>query len=85
MAKPFPEKFVALEEDSNSTILKAMDRSAKYPDISAILARKEEGRKQRAKLSFAEKLAALDALKARVEPLVRARELRRTQRRSGKA
>jgi hypothetical protein len=51
--------------------------SPQYPDISDILARKAAGRRQRAALSFAEKLAALDALKGRVEPIVRAREQRK--------
>jgi hypothetical protein len=47
-----------------------------YPDISDVLARKASGRRQRASLSFAEKLAVLDALKARVEPIVQARKAR---------
>ena len=51
-----------------------------YPDISDLIARKASGRRQRAALSFAEKLAALDALKERVEPLVQARRIR-TERR----
>ena len=48
-----------------------------YPDNSGIHARKAEGRRQRAKLSFAEKLAAVDELRARIEPIVRAREARK--------
>ena len=52
-------------------------RERSYPDNSGIHARKAEGRKQRAKLSFAEKLVALDELRARVEPIVRAREARK--------
>jgi hypothetical protein len=51
------------------------DRSA-YPDNSAIHARKTRGRRERAALSFAEKLDALDALRDRVEPIVRARKVR---------
>jgi hypothetical protein len=47
-----------------------------YPDISDILAQKAAGRRQRAALSFAEKLAILDALKERVAPLVEARKVR---------
>jgi hypothetical protein len=47
-----------------------------YPDISDILTQKASGRRQRAALSFTEKLAALDALKERVEPIVRARKAR---------
>lgn len=50
---------------------------SRYPDISDILARKASGRRQRAALSFADKLNMLDALKERVEPLVQARTVRR--------
>ena len=50
------------------------DMKQSYPDISDILARKAEGRRQRAELSFAEKLDALDELRARVAPLIRGRE-----------
>jgi len=50
-----------------------------YPDVSGILARKAEGRRQRAALRFAEKLAILDELRERVAPIVRARELRKKQ------
>jgi hypothetical protein len=52
-------------------------RRSQYPDISDILAHKAAGRRQCAALSFAEKLAVLDALKERVEPIVQAREFRR--------
>jgi hypothetical protein len=51
-----------------------------YPDNTEIFARKAEGRRQRAAATFAEKLAALDELRARVEPIVRAREARRNPR-----
>jgi hypothetical protein len=47
-----------------------------YPDISDILAKKAEGRRQMAALSFAEKLVILDTLKERLEPLVRVRKTR---------
>jgi hypothetical protein len=47
-----------------------------YPDISEILAHKAAGRRQRAALSFAEKLVVLDSLKQRVEPIVQARNFR---------
>ena len=50
---------------------------ADYPDISGILTRKAEGRRQRASLCFAEKLDILDEMRARVAPIVRAREARR--------
>jgi hypothetical protein len=56
------------------------DLRPQYPDISDILAQKASGRRQRAALSFAEKLAALDALKERVDPIVRARKVRQAQR-----
>jgi len=48
-----------------------------YPDNSEIFARKVEGRRERALATFAEKLAAMDDLKERVAPIVRAREARR--------
>jgi len=56
------------------------ERLQQYPDISDILARKAEGRKQLAALSYGEKLVILDALRERVEPIRRAREIRRQQR-----
>jgi hypothetical protein len=55
------------------------ERRPPYPDISDILVRKAAGRRQRAALSFAEKLDILDALKERVEPIIQAREFRRRQ------
>jgi hypothetical protein len=61
------------------------DTDSRYPDNSAIHARKAQGRRERAALSFGEKLDALDALRERAEPIIRAREERRrnmTQRRS---
>ncbi len=48
-------------------------RAARYPDISDIIARKAAGRRQLAALSFGEKLAILDALRERAEPMRRAR------------
>jgi hypothetical protein len=54
-------------------------RRSQYPDISDILARKAAGGRQRAALSFAEKLDILDALKERVKPIIQAREFRRRQ------
>lgn len=53
-----------------------------YPDISDILARKAAWRRQRAALSFAEKLDILDALRERIAPIVEARKARNVQ--SGK-
>ncbi len=52
-------------------------RSSQYPDISAILADKAAGRRQRATLSFAEKLLIVDELKKRLEPIIQAREFRK--------
>ena len=48
-----------------------------YPDNSEIFARKAAGRRERASATFAEKLAAMDELKERVAPIVRAREARK--------
>ena len=48
-----------------------------YPDNTPIFAQKAEGRSERAAISFAEKLIALDELKERVEPIVQAREARK--------
>lgn len=53
------------------------DNSRAYPDNTAIFARKEEGRRNRAALSFAEKLVALDELRTRVQPIIDAREARK--------
>jgi hypothetical protein len=53
-----------------------MIRWQQYPDITNILARKAQGRRERASLTFAEKLAILDKLKKDVEPIVRARRER---------
>jgi hypothetical protein len=48
-----------------------------YPDNSAILAQKTRGRSERAAISFAEKLDALDAMRKRVAPIVRSRTMRK--------
>jgi hypothetical protein len=47
-----------------------------YPDISDILARKAEGRRELAARSFGEKLEILEAMRARVEPIRRAKAAR---------
>jgi hypothetical protein len=47
-----------------------------YPGIEAILARKERGRRERAALSFPEKLDALERLKENVAPIIEARKRR---------
>lgn len=48
-----------------------------HPDNSEIHALKAAGRRERAAISFAEKLDAVDRLKAGIEPVVRAREERK--------
>ncbi|HEY5046489.1 MAG TPA: hypothetical protein VII49_00525 [Rhizomicrobium sp.] len=53
------------------------DAPAHYPDIADILARKVEGRRQRASLTFAEKIAILDAMRERLAPITHARESRK--------
>ena len=52
------------------------DKPKEYPDNTPIFTVKAEGRKLRAALIFAEKLAALADLKKRAEPIVRARQQR---------
>jgi hypothetical protein len=53
-----------------------MSKVQQYPDIADILAQKARGRRERASLSFAEKLAILDKLREEVAPIVRARQER---------
>jgi hypothetical protein len=48
-----------------------------YPDTSDIFARKAEARRERAKLSFAEKIAIIEAMRERDAPFRKARERRR--------
>ena len=50
-----------------------------YPDIADILARKGRGRLALARLSFGDKLDVLEKLREKVAPIVRARQLRRSQ------
>lgn len=45
-----------------------------YPDISDILERKAEGRRDIARRSFGEKIAMMEALRERLAPFKRARE-----------
>ena len=52
----------------------------RYPDISDILVRKAEGRRELAARSFGEKIDILEAMRARVEPIRKAREERRKKR-----
>jgi hypothetical protein len=51
-----------------------------YPDISDILVRKAEGRKNLAKRSFAEKIAWLEKFREEMQPFRDAREARRAER-----
>jgi hypothetical protein len=51
-----------------------------FPDISDILARKAEGRREIARRSFGEKIAMMEALRKRLEPFKRAREARKAKR-----
>ncbi|HML13295.1 MAG TPA: hypothetical protein VK456_08320 [Xanthobacteraceae bacterium] len=51
-----------------------------FPDISDILTRKAEGRREIARRSFGEKIAMMEALRERLEPFKRAREARQAQR-----
>lgn len=50
-----------------------------YPDISDVLARKAEGRRELASRSFGEKIEMLEAMRVRVEPFRKARERRRIE------
>jgi hypothetical protein len=52
------------------------DQPARYPDISDILAQKAAGRARNGSLSFAAKLAILDALKERASAFIEARKAR---------
>ena len=54
-----------------------------YPDISDMLARKAEGRREIAGRSFGEKIAMVEKLRERLAPLKRAREQRREAERTG--
>ena len=49
-----------------------------YPDISDILALKASARRERARLSFGEKLEILERLRERIAPIVQARQMRRS-------
>ena len=48
-----------------------------YPDLSEIYARKEAASRERARRSFGEKIAMMEALRERVAPLRKLREARR--------
>jgi hypothetical protein len=59
--------------------------TASYPDVSDILARKAEGRREAARRSFGEKIAMVEALRERLAPLRQARDERRGRKRPEKA
>ncbi len=48
-----------------------------YPDISDILARKAQGKREASKRTFAEKIAMVEALNEKLAPLKAAREARK--------
>jgi hypothetical protein len=50
----------------------------RYPDISDVLARKAEGRRNVAARSFGEKIDMLEAMRARVAPIRKARDARKS-------
>jgi hypothetical protein len=51
-------------------------RNTPYPDISDIVDRKSEGRRDIARRSFGEEIAKMEALRERLAPLKQARERR---------
>ena len=51
-----------------------------FPDISDILARKAERRRKNAQRTLGEKIAMMETLRERVEPMKRAREARKAKR-----
>ena len=58
---------------------------AKYPDISDILKRKAEGRKDFAARTFGQKIAMVEAMRERLAPLKRMREKDQAEREQAKA
>jgi hypothetical protein len=54
-----------------------MKHGSRYPDNAEILARKACGRRELARIPFAQKLSILDRMKERVAPIARARQARR--------
>ncbi len=53
-----------------------------YPDVTEILARKKEGRREISRRSLGEKIAMVEAMRERLAPLKRIREERRANRKS---
>ena len=58
-----------------------MTKKTIFPDISDLLEQKAEARRIRAKRSFGEKIAAMEALRERLKPFKEAREKRKAARR----
>ncbi len=56
-----------------------------YSDIADLLTRKAEGRRELASRSFGEKIEMLEALRARVAPIRKAREVRRCDKKAEKS
>ena len=56
------------------------DELKTFPDISDILARKAEGRREIARRSFGEKIAMIEVMRERLAPLKQAREMRQAAR-----
>jgi hypothetical protein len=54
-----------------------------YPDVSDILARKEEGRREISRRTIGEKIVMVEATRERLASLKRIREKRRLNRASG--
>jgi len=50
-----------------------------YPDVSDILALKREGRRASSRRSFGAKIAMVEAMRERLAPFKRFRELRKTE------
>jgi hypothetical protein len=61
------------------------ERKPNYPDVSDILARKAEGRRDAAKRSFGEKIVWVEQMRERLAPLKHAREERHAVRRDRKS
>jgi hypothetical protein len=55
------------------------DNPNKYPDISDILTRKKQGRREISGRSFGEKIAMAEKMRERLAPLKRLREERRAR------
>jgi hypothetical protein len=52
------------------------DAESEYPDISDILQRKAEGRREIAARTFGEKIAMVEAMRERIAPFKRLKERR---------